>query len=232
MTPGLHEGDERLPKRDRDAFSSALSAIRRQLRAGDYVLGEALIIKDLSDRLRLSPTPVREALARLSGEGLVEERRGSGYFAPAFGVTELTELYEAHQLLVLGAVREPRSTSVQPMSDADASPANPSAGGDPSDYVARTERVFDAIVRAGGNRPLFDCYRRLVDRLAPARFAEPQVLGDVDEELGQLQLVTDRDQQNIPARVRAFHRRRLRQAQDIVRTVRRNASKHPATNIA
>ena len=224
MTPGLHEGDERLPKRDRDAFSSALSAIRGQLRAGDYVLGEALIIKDLSDRLRLSPTPVREALARLSGEGLVEERRGSGYFARALGVTELTELYEAHQAIVLAAVREPRPTPAPPTSESEAVAVGQSGHGGPTDYVLRTERVFDAIVRAGGNRPLFDCYRRLVDRLAPARFAETQVLSSVDEEVGQLQLASERDPQNIPGRVRAFHRRRLRHAQDIVRFVRRNAT--------
>ena len=227
MTPGLHEGDERLPKRDRDAFSSALFAIRGQLRAGGYVLGEALIIKDLSDRLRLSPTPVREALARLSGEGLVEERRGSGYFAPALGVTELTELYEAHQALVLAAVREPWPPPPPLTSEPDAGVTGQPSSGGPSDYVLRTERVFDAIVRAGGNRPLFDCYRRLADRLAPARFAEMQALNDVDEELGLLQQASERDHASIPARVRAFHRRRLRLTQDIVRYVRRNAAAQP-----
>ena len=223
MAPGLHEGDERFPKRDRDAFSSALSAIRGQLRAGDYVLGKALIIKDLSDRLRLSPTPVREALARLSGEGLVEERRGSGYFAPALGVTELSELYEAHQTLVLAAVREPWPTPPQLTSEPEAAVSGEPTSGGPSDYVMRTERFFDAIARAGGNRPLFDCYRRLADRLAPARFAEMQVLSDVGEELRLLQLASERDQHNLPASVRAFHRRRLRHTQDIVRSVRRNA---------
>ena len=191
------------------------------------MLGEALIIKDLSDRLRLSPTPVREALARLSGEGLVEERRGSGYFAPALGVTELAELYEAHQSLVLAAVREPRPAPAPPTSEPEAVAVGQPGHGGPSNYVLRTERVFDAIVRAGGNRPLFDCYRRLVDRLAPARIAETQVLSAVDEEVGQLQLASERDQQNMPARVRAFHRRRLRHVQDIVRLIRRNAATQP-----
>src|SRR5271170_1538563 len=120
MTSRLHDDDERQPKRDRDAFSSALSAIRGRLRRGDYVLGEALIIKDLSERLNLSPTPIREALARLSGEGLVEERRGSGYFAPILGVTELAELYEAHQALVLSAFREPRAAAGRISADLDA----------------------------------------------------------------------------------------------------------------
>jgi DNA-binding GntR family transcriptional regulator len=168
---------------------------------------------------------VREALARLSGEGLVEERRGSGYFAPALGVTELAELYEAHQALVLATVREPRPTPAQPTPEPEAGASGQPSSGGPLAYVLRTERVFDAIVRAGGNRPLFDCYRRLADRLAPARFAEMQVLSDVDEELGQLRRVIDRDHQTILAKVRAFHRRRLRQAQDIVRVVRRNAAR-------
>ena len=125
---------------------------------------------------------------------------------------------------MLAAVREPWPTPPQLTPEPDAGVTGQPSSGGPSDYVLRTERVFDAIVRAGGNRPLFDCYRRLVDRLAPARFAETQVLSSVDEEVGQLQLASERDPQNIPGRVRAFHRRRLRHAQDIVRFVRRNAT--------
>ena len=173
MTARLHDDGERRPRRDRDAFSSALVALRTRLRRGDYVLGEPLIIKNLSQALGLSTTPIREALARLSGEGLVEERRGSGYFAPPLGVTELSELYHDHETLVLSVL------GTQPLEPAapswsDESPHSGASDG-PAELVL-TERLFDAIIRQTGNRVVFDAYRRVADRLAPARLVEGRAL--------------------------------------------------------
>ena len=55
------------------------TALRRALVMGDLLPGAALPITELSERFALSPTPVREALARLSGEGLVTVAVGGGY---------------------------------------------------------------------------------------------------------------------------------------------------------
>jgi len=232
MTSRLHDEPERRAKRSRDAFVSALSAIRGQLRRGDYVLGEALNIKNLSQSLRLSPTPIREALARLSGEGLVEERRGAGYFAPQLGVTELAELYEAHQVLVLSVFRDQRALA-EPAAGPEKSGATRHRRrlGTAPTYLERVEGLFDAIVRQGGNRPLFESYRRVADRLAPARLAEGLALDDLDDELVQLRHAAEWDLNAAPAKVRMFHKRRLRHVQDIVRSIRSQKHHEYNTNI-
>ena len=228
MTARLHDDGERRPSRDRDAFSSALVALRTRLRRGDYVLGEPLIIKNLSQALGLSTTPIREALARLSGEGLVEERRGSGYFAPPLGVTELSELYHAHETLVLSVL------GIQPLEPAAPSWSNESPHPGPSDGPAElvlTERLFDAIIRQTGNRVVFDAYRRVADRLAPARLVEGRALQGVDQEVRQLQRQVDEGARRLDGEVRQYHRRRIRHTQDIVRLIRLHAEERYSTNI-
>jgi DNA-binding GntR family transcriptional regulator len=69
----------------------------RQLR---ILPGDHLQIDDLSDRVRVSATPVRQALERLHGEGLIDCIPKRGFFAKVPDATELQELYE-FALLVL-----------------------------------------------------------------------------------------------------------------------------------
>lgn len=62
--------------------------------------GQRVNIDDLSRRLDVSPTPVREALARLESERLVFKRPHAGYrVAPTLDTTSLTHLNELRQLL-------------------------------------------------------------------------------------------------------------------------------------
>ncbi|MFN3487458.1 MAG: GntR family transcriptional regulator, partial [Planctomycetota bacterium] len=58
----------------------ALTAVRDRLQSGALPPGARATAVDLADDLGLSTTPVREALSRLAGEGLLEDRRGQGYF--------------------------------------------------------------------------------------------------------------------------------------------------------
>ena len=63
-----------------EPFHVALSALRERLQNGTLAPGARATAVDLADQLGLSTTPVREALSRLTGEGLLEDRRGQGYF--------------------------------------------------------------------------------------------------------------------------------------------------------
>ena len=65
----------------RDSFGLALGALRRRLRLGVDAPGAALPINLIAAELRLSSTPVREALSRLAGEDLVE-KPGPAYTRP------------------------------------------------------------------------------------------------------------------------------------------------------
>ncbi|MBS0411492.1 MAG: hypothetical protein JSR86_16365, partial [Proteobacteria bacterium] len=86
-------------------------------------------------------------------------------------------------------------------------------------------------VRQGGNRPLFEFYRPIADRLAPARLAENVVLDDLDDELILLRTVGEADVATAAARIRSFHKRRLRVVQEIVRVIRSRRDREYSTNI-
>jgi DNA-binding GntR family transcriptional regulator len=68
---------------------------------------ERIVIETVAVRLGVSPTPVREALARLAGEELVSFRVYVGYAAlPPLSRAELSDLFEAREVIeCAGAVR-------------------------------------------------------------------------------------------------------------------------------
>ena len=91
---------------------------------------QRIVIETVAARLGVSPTPVREALARLAGEQLVAFRAYVGYSAlPPLSLTELNDLFEAREVIeCAGAIRAcERSTD---------------------DDLARL-RAIDAQIRAG-----------------------------------------------------------------------------------
>ncbi|MCQ4078953.1 GntR family transcriptional regulator, partial [Klebsiella pneumoniae] len=62
--------------RSRDPYNDALTALAAFAGSGRFGWGEPLVATALAAELELSQTPVREALARLAGEGLIEHRPG------------------------------------------------------------------------------------------------------------------------------------------------------------
>lgn len=190
----------------RDPFGRALCAIRSSLRAGRWVLGERLAVSELSLELNLSATPVREALARLSGEGLIEERRGQGYFAWRLDTVDLVELYDLQGLYLVGALDHATAGSGKA--------SEPGAGS----HAERTEAAFARIVRLGVSALLSRSNALLADRLAAARLAEGQVLQDIDAELRAIEDCDD------PGRLRdmlkAYHGRRVESAGAVVAALR------------
>ena len=68
---------------------------------------QRIVIESVATRLGVSPTPVREALARLAGEQLVAFRAYVGYSAlPPLSLAELRDLFEAREVIeCAGAMR-------------------------------------------------------------------------------------------------------------------------------
>ena len=79
--------------------------LKRRLLLGEFAFGHRLGEERLAAMLDVSRTPVREALARLHAEGLVQ-RHPEGGFEPAFpDMDRIAELYEVRKSLELTAVR-------------------------------------------------------------------------------------------------------------------------------
>lgn len=139
--------------RDRDPFDRTLETLRQRLARAGPLQGAPLPISALADELGVSPTPVREALARLAGEGLVA-RTPQGYAAPSHDPAGLAQLYALASVLACAAVQ--------------AGP-EPLAAFDPADPLASAQ--------AAPNQALAEACARVAAQLAPLAQAEAEVFG-------------------------------------------------------
>ena len=168
---------------NRHQFAFAVAGLRERLRSGAYVQGQALTVNDLAGAFGVSATPVREALAHLAGEGLVEDRRGSGYFAWRVDVSDLTDLYRAQETLTLAALGTLVRRAAGPVAPTNGWSPPPATTGTPValgesaiDWLLFWEGLTSRVAREAGHRYLLGAQQRLADRLAPARRLEATVL--------------------------------------------------------
>lgn len=131
--------------------------------------GDRLNIDALARDLDVSPTPVREALARLESDGLVTKRALVGYSAaPLLDENSLNQLFELRLLLEphcagLAAQLATPATAVQLSGLLEAFPeAGPGEDYQAYRAVAQADTAFhDLIVRASGREMIADSLARL-----------------------------------------------------------------------
>jgi DNA-binding GntR family transcriptional regulator len=85
--------------------SLAYDRIRALILSGDVAPGTRLGQVDLAERLGVSRTPVREALRRLTGEGLVEFQDQRGFRVADIAIDDVVRRLEVRLLLEPGAAR-------------------------------------------------------------------------------------------------------------------------------
>jgi len=162
-----------------EPFQVALAALRDRLGEGAFLPGERIAASELAETLHLSATPVREALSQLSGEGLLEDRRGQGWFVHALSGVDIADLYRMN-LAVLNFAQDPHRSLPPPEAEAASVPI---PAGDPLQHV---ERLFADWTAEAGGRTLYAVHRNLQTRLGPVRRAEPLVFDDLPEEAARL----------------------------------------------
>ncbi|MDZ4372344.1 MAG: GntR family transcriptional regulator [Phenylobacterium sp.] len=148
--------------KDRDPYHSALNALAGFAAAGRFGWGEPLVATALAEELRLSPTPVREALARLAGEGVLEHRPGRGYFAPSPTASDIADLYELHRRLTHWALDVAPATAARLVQE-------------PSPPDLRLEILYATIAASAGADILTRAHRRVMLQLRPVRAVEAVV---------------------------------------------------------
>lgn len=132
-----------------------------------FAPGERLNIDALARTLGVSPTPIREAMARLEAEGLiVKEPRRSYTVAPLITVEELRGLIDL-RLLVEPAAAAAAARNASPDDAADLIAFARSGGaGDYDDTANRLDMIYDAtfhdkVARLSGNPWIRDSLARL-----------------------------------------------------------------------
>jgi DNA-binding GntR family transcriptional regulator len=135
--------------------------LRENLLAGVYPVGSPLIPGVLSEDFKVSRTPVREALALLAQDGLIEPVR-RGFMITQRGDDELLELFEAQAALdaAVASAAADRRTDVDLLRLQDALDRSMQHD-DPVDVRLALRQWHAALREAAHNRTMTD----LLDRL-------------------------------------------------------------------
>ncbi|MWP37009.1 GntR family transcriptional regulator [Rhodobacter sphaeroides] len=97
---------EKAPPEARNLSEQAHDRIRRDILRGELFPGVKLHIEGISERYGIGIAPVREALNRLSSEGLVERKSQRGFFVAGISMAGLEELVKTRIWLETLALRE------------------------------------------------------------------------------------------------------------------------------
>jgi DNA-binding GntR family transcriptional regulator len=135
------------------ASDRAYEALRDEIVAGKLSAGTALSETDLAERLGVSRTPLRAALARLALEGLVDTSRGRTGVVPEVSRESVVDLFELREALEAQAARlaarrgDPAVFAALADEFAHAADTLDAAGVDAYyEVIARFDRALDAAV--------------------------------------------------------------------------------------
>ncbi len=196
---------------DASASERAYQHLRRAI-LGGKLRPEILDIRLVSDQLRMSATPVREALARLSAERLVRFVPHHGYTVVRLNAQKLEELYDLSGLLIAACLRSvmlnnPRAGehALSPLASA---------------YADKIAALLQTIAGAQPNRELAVQIEGASSRLFMARQAEPRFFPDADSEAaGLAALWASQAFVELGHRLEAHHRDRAALADSLARVL-------------
>ncbi|UZK67851.1 GntR family transcriptional regulator [Sphingomonas sp. M1-B02] len=182
------------------AREHARSFIERRLIEGYWSFGTPIPAVTLADEIGMSPSPVREALATLHGEGAIEVRHRDGYSVPRLMPHELADEYH-----VLGILAEGVAPHVvaPPLTEA----------GVRAEPHARARRLVMAIATAAGSNVAAAIFERSALRLVGYQRLEPELFSDWEGELALLEaLLAGGEKAPLRAALRRYYARRIKAA--------------------
>lgn len=177
--------------------------LKHRLLAGEFPLNVRIGEQRLGDLLAVSRTPVREALLRLLGEGLVVRAPDGGYFPVAPDVIVAHHLYEVRRALELQALQRPavtggrheRRSLLELQEDWQAAADEtyePSAS-----FVLLDESFHVRLAEAAGNPVLVDMLRQVNERIRMVRMQDfldlERIEATISEHLGIVEAVIEGD---------------------------------------
>ncbi|MEM8551803.1 MAG: GntR family transcriptional regulator [Pseudomonadota bacterium] len=148
--------------------------VRDRIVEGQFEPGDFLDEAELASELKVSRTPIREALKVLSHEGLVENQPNRGTFVAHLSLQTATDLLELLAEVEgfggeLAATRADASTLVD-LSERHARMISAYQRKDKPAYFKLNAGIHEAIAQASANRELHHTFVRLTDRLRRLRF--------------------------------------------------------------
>jgi DNA-binding GntR family transcriptional regulator len=143
--------------------------LRQALAAEQFAPGDRISEGDLGRRYDVSRTPIREALARLEQDGLIE-RRGSALYVRTRTADEIIDIYRVRVYLegaiAFDAAHRRSQTDLMRLDAAASRGAALSADEDPALLQAANTAFHRALADAGHNQTLHDLQDRLSAHVA------------------------------------------------------------------
>lgn len=166
MARGVKKGEKR------SGPTRVFEALRRSILEGEYGPNERLVEEQLAERLRVSRTPIRQALTMLEAEGLVEIEPNKGAAVRSFSVEDVWEIYDLRAVLEGHAARRAATRIERGELDRLWALAKEMEGKDRDQFISHEEEIrwlvgangeFHGIVAvAGRNRRLETLIQRTV----------------------------------------------------------------------
>jgi DNA-binding GntR family transcriptional regulator len=90
---------EKKPATQSDSSQKAYMGLRRMLYQKVLIPGQKIAYRELAERLKMSPTPIIQALKWLEIQGFVRHEPNRGYSVAPSSMKEVEEIYELRELL-------------------------------------------------------------------------------------------------------------------------------------
>jgi DNA-binding GntR family transcriptional regulator len=184
--------------------------LREEILAGRLEPGSRLVESDLTARFAVSRGPVREALRRLSADGLIEHRPHRGAVVQRLTEREMRELFSiriemealAARLAAAADAPDRRARFI-----ASIEPIYSDGGRNPCDYLRENAAFHDAVMALADNRELRNLAARLQLPLIMAQVGDvltaPVLAASVREHRLIAEAILKRDPVAASARMRA-----------------------------
>jgi DNA-binding GntR family transcriptional regulator len=139
--------------------------LRNEIVEGRLTPGQRISPDEFAERLNISKMPIKEAIERLVGEGLLEVQSRRGTFVARLDPVELAETFEVRCALeVLAgklAVRHIAKADIERLRQLIAAMEQSNAKTDVRLHLEQNAEFHELIVKRSGNRKLFETWRRL-----------------------------------------------------------------------
>lgn len=139
--------------------------LRNEIVSGSLAPGERVNVDELAERLKVSRMPIKEAIERLAGEGLLDVQARRGTFVSRLDPVELAETFEVRCALeVLAgklAVRHITKADIERLRELIAAMEKSTAKTDVRTHLDQNAEFHELIIKRSGNRKLFETWQRL-----------------------------------------------------------------------
>ena len=201
---------------------AAYEQIRRRILDNVWPPGHRALEQEVALALGMSRTPVREALMRLSGEGLVEVIPRHGMRVLPVSPTDMREIYEILTALEcmaaeLLARRQPSAAELKPLIDATKAMDKALKLEDLDAWAAADERFHAQLLELAGNRQLQATVLNYWDRAHRARLftlrLRPKPINSTQEHMALVERLRTGD---APGASQAYREHRQRAGRELL----------------